>query len=648
MAFNKKTIEDIDVKGKKVIVRVDFNVPLDANKNITDDKRIVGALPTIKYLVDNGAKTILVSHLGRPKNGFEDKFSMKPTSDRLSQLLGKTVVLAKDVIGEDAKAKAAALKDGEVLMLENVRFHKEEEKNDPAFAKELASLAEIYVNDAFGTAHRAHASTAGLADYLPAVCGYLIGKEIAFMGKALTAPERPFVAILGGAKVSDKISVIENLIDKVDTLIIGGGMAYTFIKAQGHNVGTSICEVEKLDLAKSLLEKAEKKGVKLLIPSSTVVGKEFNAETESKEVPSNSIPEGWMGLDIGASSIEEFSSEIKKAKTVVWNGPMGVFEFPRFAIGTKKVAEALASSSAITIVGGGDSAAAVEQLGFADKITHISTGGGASLEFLEGKALPGIEVLMDKCSSRKKIAAGNWKMNKTPKEAVEFVTALKSKVEGAAAEVVVGVPFVCLPGVVEAVKGSSIKVAAQNMHFEEKGAFTGEVSGSMLKELGIDYVIIGHSERREYFAETNETVNKKAHAAFKYGITPIICVGESLQQREQGVTADHIRYQVKVGLLGLSADQVKKLVIAYEPIWAIGTGKTATNEQANEVCATIRQTVKELYGAEVSEATRIQYGGSVTASSASELFAMSDIDGGLVGGASLKLDDFEKIAKYNA
>ena len=642
--YNKKTIEDIDVKGKKVIVRVDFNVPLDENGNITDDKRIVGALPTIKYLVDHGAKTILVSHLGRPKNGPEPKFSMKPTAVRLSELLGKPVIMAADVIGPDAKAKAAALKEGEVLMLENVRFHKEETKNDPAFAKELASMAEIFVNDAFGTAHRAHASTAGLADYLPAVCGYLIQKEINIMGKALTNPERPFVAILGGAKVSDKISVIENLIDKVDTLIIGGGMAYTFLKAKGYKIGDSICEEDKIDLAKSLLEKAEEKGVKLLLPIGSIVGKEFKADTEYKYVPSDDMPDGWMGMDIGPQTIEYFSKEIKKAKTIVWNGPMGVFEFENFAKGTREIAKAVAESGAVSIVGGGDSAAAIEQLGFADKITHISTGGGASLEFLEGKVLPGIAVLMDK-NPRKRIVAGNWKMNKTPKEAADFVTELKSKVANADAEVVVCVPFVCLPGVIGAAAGSNIKVAAQNMHWEEKGAFTGEVSGTMLRELGAEYVIIGHSERRQYFAETDETVNKKVHAAFKCGLKPIICVGESLTQREQGVTAELVRYQVKIALQGLSGEQVKDLVIAYEPIWAIGTGKTATKEQANEVCMIIRNTVKELYGEEVSDAVRIQYGGSVTAANASELFGMSDIDGGLVGGASLKLDDFEKIVK---
>lgn len=394
-AINKKTIEDIDVKGKRVIVRVDFNVPLDDNKNITDDKRIAGAVPTIKYLMEHGAKILLVSHLGRPKEGFEDKFSMRPAAVRLSQLIGKEVILASDVIGADAKAKAAALKEGEVLMLENVRFHKEEEKNDPAFAKELASLAEIFVNDAFGTAHRAHASTAGLADYLPAVCGFLIKREIEFMGKALANPARPFVAILGGAKVSDKIGVIENLLDKVDTLIIGGGMAYTFLKAKGLGIGKSICENDKLDLAKSLMEKAAEKKVNLLLPVDNTVAQEFKNDTEFKTASSENIPEGWMAMDIGPATVKEYAGALKGAGTVIWNGPMGVFEFSNFANGTREIAKAVAESGAISIVGGGDSAAAVEQLGFADKITHISTGGGASLEFLEGKELPGIEVLED-------------------------------------------------------------------------------------------------------------------------------------------------------------------------------------------------------------------------------------------------------------
>ena len=394
--LNKKTIEDIEVAGKKVLVRCDFNVPLDENKNITDENRLIGALPTIKYLIDHKAKVILCSHLGRPKGEFNPKFSLAPVAKRLSELLGQEVKMADDVIGDSAKALASSLKDGEVMLLENVRFHKEEEKNDPEFAKALASLAEVYVNDAFGTAHRAHASTAGVADYLPAVCGYLIKKEIEIMGKALSNPERPFVAILGGAKVSDKIGVIENLLDKVDYLIIGGGMAYTFLKAKGYEIGTSICEDEKIELATNIMEKAQQKGVELLLPVETVVAKEFSADSEPVVVPSDKIPADMMGMDIGPKTIELFSEVVKMAKTVIWNGPMGVFEFPKFAVGTKAIAKALAETDAVTIIGGGDSAAAVAQLGFADKMTHISTGGGASLEYLEGIELPGIAALNDK------------------------------------------------------------------------------------------------------------------------------------------------------------------------------------------------------------------------------------------------------------
>ncbi len=394
--LNKKTVEDIDVAGKKVLVRCDFNVPFDAEGNIADPKRINEAMKTIKYLVDHKAKVILCSHLGRPKGEFNMKYSLAPVAAYLSKALGQEVKMAKDVIGESAKSIAASLQDGEVELIENVRFHKEEEKNDPAFAKELASMAEIYVNDAFGTAHRAHASTAGVADYLPAVCGYLIQKEISIMGGALADPKRPFVAILGGAKVSDKIGVINNLIDKVDTLIIGGGMAYTFMKSLGYSIGTSICEEDKLELAKDMMAKAKEKGVNFLIPEDNIAADRYAADADYQLVNSDNIPEGWMGLDIGPKTREKFAEAIKNAGTVVWNGPMGVSEWENFAGGTIAVAKAVAESGAISIIGGGDSAAAVEKLGFADKMTHISTGGGASLEFLEGLVLPGIACLNEK------------------------------------------------------------------------------------------------------------------------------------------------------------------------------------------------------------------------------------------------------------
>ena len=394
--MNKKTIEDIDVSGKRVLVRCDFNVPLDGTK-ITDDTRIVAALPTIQYLLDHNAAVILCSHLGRPKGEFNMKYSLAPVAERLSEKLDKKVVLAKDVIGEDAKKCVDAMKPGDIVLLENVRFHKEEEKNDPEFAKKLASFAEIYVNDAFGTAHRAHASTEGVAHYLPAVAGFLIGKELDVMGKALENPARPFVAILGGAKVSDKIGVINNLLDKVDTLIIGGGMSYTFQKALGGSVGNSLCENDKLDLAKEMLEKAKAKGVRMLLPVDNVCGQEFSNDTMRITVHSKQIPDGWEGMDIGPNTQALFAAEIANAATVVWNGPMGVFEFPNFAAGTRAIAQALADNqNCVSIIGGGDSAAAVEQMGYADKMTHISTGGGASLEFMEGKELPGVACLLDK------------------------------------------------------------------------------------------------------------------------------------------------------------------------------------------------------------------------------------------------------------
>ena len=399
MNYNKKSIEDINVSGKRVLCRCDFNVPTK-NGKITSDKRIVAAMPTIKYLVDHNAKVILCSHMGKPKGEVKPELSLQVVADRISELLGKPVVMAKDVVGEDAKAKAAALKDGDVMLLENTRFEKGETKNDPELSKALASMADLFVNDAFGTAHRAHSSTAGVADYLPAVCGYLVQKEVSIMGKALADPERPFVAILGGAKVSDKLNVINNLLEKVDTLIIGGGMAFTFLAAKGYDIGSSLVDSEKIDYCKEMMAKAESKGVKLLLPVDAVVADSFpnpiDAEIAVETVAADAIPADKMGLDIGEKSQALFADAVKSAKTVVWNGPMGVFENPTLAKGTLAVAQAVADSSAVTIVGGGDSAAACEQLGFADKITHISTGGGASLEFLEGLELPGIACLQDK------------------------------------------------------------------------------------------------------------------------------------------------------------------------------------------------------------------------------------------------------------
>ena len=675
--YNKKSIADIDVRGKRVIARCDFNVPMDG-ATITNAKRIVGALPTIKYLSDHGARVILCSHLGRPHNVLDEKIeltkkelkkidelpesereaakaaalekgkaditklSLKPVAEKLSELLGKPVIMAKDVVGEDAHAKAAALKDGEILLLENVRFHAEEEKNDPEFARQLASLADIYVNDAFGTAHRAHASTAGVADYLPAVCGFLIEKELEIMGGALEEPKHPFVAILGGAKVSDKIGVIKNLLDKVDTIIIGGGMAYTFVKALGGTIGHSLFEEDKMELAAELMQKAKDKGVKFLLPVDNRAAREFSNDSENIFCSAMEIPEGFMGLDIGPETIKLYSDAIKDAKTVVWNGPMGVCEFDNYSVGTSAVAEAVADSGAISIVGGGDSTAAIEKLGYGDRITHISTGGGASLEFLEGLVLPGIACLEDKTEGRKIVIAGNWKMNKTPSQAQALAKDIAA-IEAKKAEVVICVPYVDIFAAKEAIAGSNVKLGAENVHWKESGAFTGEISAPMLKECGVQYVIVGHSERRQYFGETDETVNLRAKAALSYGLRTIVCVGETREERESGKTEEVIRRQTLAALEGITDTQMTRVVIAYEPVWAIGTGLTATKEQAQEVCAFIRGLLKDLYGEKTAAATTIQYGGSMNAKNAAELLSMPDIDGGLIGGAALKPADFAVI-----
>ncbi|HHU06745.1 MAG TPA: triose-phosphate isomerase [Clostridiaceae bacterium] len=643
--LQKKTLKDIDVKGKKVIARVDFNVPLDMDSGIiTDDTRILAVIPTIKYLLEHKAKLILISHLGRPK-GFDPKLSLTPVADRLGEILGQEVQMAKDVVGEDAKTKAAALNEGEVLMLENIRYHTEETKNDRSFAKELAGMAEIYVNDAFGTAHRAHASTYGISRFLPSVSGFLMQKELDVMGAALDTPERPFTAIIGGSKVSDKIGVLENLLDKVDNLLIGGAMAYTFIAARGFEVGTSLYEPDKIEVAENILAKAKEKGINLLLPSDIVIAKTFSPDASYKIVPVDEMERHWMGMGIGTETVERFSQIIKQSKTIVWNGPMGVFEFPAFAKGTYAIAKAITESDAVSIIGGGDSSAAIEQSGYADKVTHISTGGGASLKLLEGKILPGVDGLSNK-NDRRVMAAGNWKMNKgTPAEAEKLIKALQPLVADTEAEVVVATPFTALNKAVELTSYSAIASAAQNGNAADSGAYTGEISMKMLADLNVPYVIVGHSERREYYKESNTDVNAKAKAALNWGVFPIICVGESLEQREKGETFPFIRQQIQECFDGINAKDFFRIVVAYEPIWAIGTGRTATDEQAQEVCQFIRQELAGLYDEKAAASIRILYGGSVNAANASGLFAQQDVDGGLVGGASLKAEDFAVIAR---
>lgn len=639
--MDKKTVRDLDVAGKKVLVRVDFNVPLNDKGEITDDTRITASLPTIQYLLEQKAAVILMAHLGRPKGQVKPELSLAPVANHLGKLLGKKILFAPDCVGEAAQAAASKLKPGHILLLENLRFHKEEEKNDMEFAEKLASLADLYVNDGFGVSHRAHASVEGVTHFLPAAAGFLLEKEIQYVGQAVTNPLHPFVAIIGGAKVSDKIGVISNLLDKVDTLLIGGGMANTFLAAQGYKMGKSLVEEDKLDLAKELLAKAKKNKVNMLLPTDLVMAAAFAPDAEHVTEKVKNLNQAYMALDIGAETSKAYAEALADAKMIVWNGPMGVFEMDAFCKGTEAVAKAVAKSRATSIVGGGDSVAAIEKLGLAKRITHISTGGGASLEYLEGKVLPGVAALDD---LRRKMIAGNWKMHKTVSEAVELAEDIVMETNGTLNEVVIFPPFTALETVADAIDGKHVGYGAQDLHWEDKGAFTGAVSGAMIADICAEYVLVGHSERRTIFGENEKIVASKIIAAYRNGLKPMLCVGENLAEREAGKTARKINMQLKSALRVISAEDAENLVVAYEPIWAIGSGKAATPEDALEVCTLIREKIGKIFTPDIARKVRILYGGSVNEKNAAS-FNLSGIDGVLVGGASLKADPFAAIVR---
>lgn len=639
--MDKKTVRDLDVAGKKVLVRVDFNVPLNDKGEITDDTRITASLPTIQYLLEQKAAVILMAHLGRPKGQVKPELSLAPVAKHLGKLLGKKILFAPDCVGEAAQAAASKLKPGHILLLENLRFHKEEEKNDMEFAEKLASLADLYVNDGFGVSHRAHASVEGVTHFLPAAAGFLLEKEIQYVGQAVTNPLHPFVAIIGGAKVSDKIGVISNLLDKVDTLLIGGGMANTFLAAQGYKMGKSLVEEDKLDLAKELLAKAKKNKVNMLLPTDLVMAAAFAPDAEHVTEKVKNLNQAYMALDIGAETSKAYAEALADAKMIVWNGPMGVFEMDAFCKGTEAVAKAVAKSRATSIVGGGDSVAAIEKLGLAKRITHISTGGGASLEYLEGKVLPGVAALDD---LRRKMIAGNWKMHKTVSEAVALAEDIVMETNGTLNEVVILPPFTALETVADAIDGKHVGYGAQDLHWEDKGAFTGAVSGAMIADICAEYVLVGHSERRTIFGENEKIVASKIIAAYRNGLKPMLCVGENLAEREAGKTARKINMQLKSALRVISAEDAENLVVAYEPIWAIGSGKAATPEDALEVCTLIREKIGKIFTPDIARKVRILYGGSVNEKNAAS-FNLSGIDGVLVGGASLKADTFAAIVR---
>jgi triosephosphate isomerase len=635
--MTKLTIKELDIKGKKVLLRVDFNVPLDDEQNITNDTRIRKSLPTIEYIMDQDCKLIIMSHLGRPEGHVVPKMSLSPVAKRLSEILKQKVLFASDCVGPEVKKIAGQMKSRDILLLENTRFHPEEKRNDPVFAKELASLADIYVNDAFGTAHRAHASVAGVAAFFdkPA-CGFLMEKEIDLLESVLKKPRRPLLAIMGGAKVSTKISGIRHLLEIVDHLIIGGGMCFTFYKAKGYEIGKSLCEDDFLDEATVLLNNP-----KLYLPVDVLAAKELSSGAVTKCVDAADMPVDHYGVDIGEQTKKDIAQIVSKVNTIVWNGPMGIFEIDEFTKGTAHVARLVAeatSKGATSIVGGGDTIAALSKYGLGDEVTHVSTGGGATLQFLEGKKLPGIEVLKDKLTQRP-IIAGNWKMNMDAAESrflvqklLELVGDVKDR------DIIIIPPFTSLPYVSEVIQNSRLLLGAQNMHWVRRGAYTGEISGTFLKQLGCEYVIIGHSERRHLMGETDEVINKKLKTALDIGLVSILCVGETGEERDKGQTEEVISRQLRQGLKGIE-DEVHKIIFAYEPVWAIGTGKTASPKQAAEIHRFIR--------GQLRKKSTVLYGGSVKPENIDAIMAEKEIDGVLVGGASLKPESFARIIRFS-
>lgn len=638
--MDKETVKDIQLTGKRVLVRVDYNVPMNDKGEITDFIRIEASLPTLHYLLDQGAAVILMAHLGRPKGKVNPKFTLKPVAEALSQLIHRPVQFCPDCVGKDAQDAAAQLRNGDILLLENLRFHPEEEKNDPHFAQELAALGDVYVNDGFGVSHRAHASVEAVTHYLPAVAGFLLEKEIAYLGNAVDKPQRPFAAIIGGAKVADKIAVIRSLIKKADVILIGGGMANTFLAAKGYNLGKSLVEKESLGIAKDLLAEAAAQKTKMLLPVDLIMAASFSNEADHEAEDLDALNPDYMALDIGPKTAELYAQTLAGMKTIVWNGPMGVFEMPNYAEGTRRVAEAMAASDGITIVGGGDSAAAVKQMGLADKMSHVSTGGGASLEYLEGKVLPGLAALDD---LRTPIVAGNWKCHKTVAEAMELAHQVAHGTEMARAEVVLFPPFTALESVAAMVDEDGIGYGAQDIFYEDEGSYTGAVSGPMIAEIGSRYVLVGHSERRKFFHETNDLVVKKVLAAFRNDLDPVLCVGEDADEHENGSTKDKILSQLTPVLNVLTDGQIQHLLVAYEPVWAIGSGKSAEVRDAVAAADLIRKAVAEKFGKEAARRVRILYGGSVTSENA-HAFHEDGIDGVLVGGASLSAQEFCAIA----
>ncbi|GEM_PF-962 len=659
--MTKKTIRDVELKGKRILLRAEFNVPMKDGV-ITNDSRIQAELSTIRYILEQGAGLVIMTHLGRPKGKPSPEFSVEPVAAHLSKLLGQPVQFIPYGDPRSIQQAAKKIKPGEVALLENVRFWEGEEKNDPDFSRLLASLGDIYVNDAFGAAHRAHGSTMGVGYYLPALAGFLMEKEMIALGSVVDAPKHPLVVVMGGSKVSDKMGVIENLAAKADYMLFGGAMANTLLAAQGKDMGASKIESDKLDIAREMMAAVAKGKCKLVFPVDLVVADAFAEDANHKVVDADKVPKDWMALDIGPATVAEWTEIFNQAATIIWNGPLGVYEMKAFAQGSSGVARAMAESGAMTVVGGGDAVAAAEQAGVGDRMAHLSTGGGASLELLEGKKLPGIQILAEKEEAyvhkvRKALLAANWKMYKTQEDARGFVNQLEKQLvsqllPSAAAgtatpplELLICAPFTALPGLKDALRSSRIQLGAQNMHPQAQGAYTGEISPLMLQDAGCTYVILGHSERRRIFDEKDAFINEKVLSALNFGLTPIFCFGETLEERKAGHTLKVCSAQLAAGLAGVSAEALAAMVLAYEPVWAIGTGVSAKAVDAQETIRVLRKWIAATYDESVARSVRILYGGSVKPENIVELMRQADIDGMLIGAASLDLDSFGRIIK---
>ena len=638
------SIRDLKTGGKRIFLRADLNVPIKDGK-ILDDTRIRSVLRTIRYLIEQGSPVVLASHLGRPKGQIVPDFSMKPVAEKLKEILTETrIIFARDCIGKRVEAMAAGLRPGELLVLENLRFHPEETANDPDFAAKLALLGDIYVNDAFGTSHREHASMVGVPEILGGgYVGFLVEKELRVLGELVKHPRKPYTVILGGVKVSDKVALIENVLPKLDNLIVGGAMAFTFFRAMGLETGTSIVEEERVQTARDIIKAAEVRGVNLILPVDIVCA--VSAESDPVVRRFDDLPPDMAGFDIGPESIELFRGIMMKSRTIFWNGPMGLFEIRPFDVGTRQLAAFMADATsfgATAVVGGGDSMHAVREAGVAEQITHVSTGGGASLKLLQGEELPALEHL--KVDGVKPFVGANWKMNGSLTMGKEYITALdEGNVNYFGADVVLFAPFTLLSTLAPLAEKAGIHLGGQDLFWEGKGAFTGEISAGMLKEAGCTWFLAGHSERRHVLGETNEIVRKKVQAGLLAELSCVLCVGELLEQREAGKTEEVVRHQLESALKGIENATPYNLIIAYEPVWAIGTGKTATPDEAQRMHSLIRKWISEIMDGEFAEEIGIIYGGSVSSSNAAEVMSGKDVNGALVGGASLKADSFIEI-----